>query len=79
MTFKPTDHDEFFQALGAKRVKKALVNHEVRGETERAANVWLEQRDKDTVRRWTIFGVWVAFSVGLLAVGATILAEYIPS
>ena len=79
MTFRPADHDEFFQALGASRVRKALVNREVRGETEKAAIRWLEQNANQASRRWVVLGVWGTVLVGLLAAGATVLAGFIPA
>ncbi|WP_295217296.1 hypothetical protein [uncultured Brevundimonas sp.] len=79
MTFKPADPDEFFHRLGAKRVRKALINGEVKGDTEKKAREWLNQHSSLMSRRWAAIAFWGTAVVGILAAGATIVAAYIPS
>ena len=44
MTYQPRDHDKLFNALGVNRVRRALVNGELRGISADRAKVWLEGR-----------------------------------
>lgn len=79
MTFKPADPDEFFNALGAKRVRRALVNGECKGDTEKKAREWLSQQSSLKSHRWAAIAFWGTAVVGIIAAVATIVAEYIPS
>lgn len=73
MTFQPKDHDQFFRAYGANRVRRALVNGELKGVSADKAKMWLAGRP-DWVSRWmliaTVAGIAVSAVVALV-VGAS--------
>lgn len=72
MTFRPTDPDEFFQSLGADRVRKALVNREVSGDLARSARLWLDQYGAAKTRLLSVRGLWVTGAGILIAAGVAI-------
>lgn len=71
MTYHPLDHDKLFNVLGANRVRRALVNGELKGISADRAKVWLEGR-RDQLAR---IGVEVAV-IGIVAATVTAIVYH---
>jgi len=42
MPYHPPDHDEFFRRLGPSKIRKAIVNGDLKGDSVAKARVWLD-------------------------------------
>lgn len=72
MTIQPKDMTEFFDALGERYIRRALVNGEFSGVTKTSAKDWLDSREKTSgksdrrLAMWlTCLSVLVVLSLGL--------------
>jgi len=72
--YNPSDCPKLFAKMGAKMLRDAILNKEFKGETLKAAELWLAYKDKRTEAFWRVAGVTLATVVPIvIAFGSYLL------
>lgn len=74
MSIRPRDLNEFFDRLGARHVRRGIVNGEFSGAELTSAKAWLASQHARGAQFWAAFAVVVAIAVGIMTAAASLLA-----